>query len=71
MADNQNNTFVKRKHRRCNPKKQVNKLNNIIEEYSLKKNQFYPEQPSPNLFCNRLELRMKVYYETLKRDFKL
>ena len=41
------------------------------EEYSLKKNQFYPEQPSPNLFCNRLELRMKAYYETLKRDFKL
>ncbi len=71
MAENQKNTFVKRKHRRGNPKKQVNTLNNIIEEYSLKKNQFYPEQPSPNLFCSRLELRMKAYYETLKRDFKL
>ncbi len=71
MEQNQKNTFAKRKLRRGNPKKQVNQLNNIIKEYSLKKNQFYPEQPSPNLFCNRLELRMKAYYETLKRDFKL
>ena len=53
MEEIQKNTFAKRKLRRGNPKKQVNKLNNIIEEYSLKKNQFYPEQPSPNLFCNR------------------
>ena len=71
MEENQKNTFAKRKLRRGNPKKQVNQLNNIIKEYSLKKNQFYPEQPPPNLFCNRLELRMKAYYETLKRDFKL
>ena len=40
-------------------------------EYCLKRNQFYPEQPSPNLFCNRLEIRMKAYYNNLYSSFKL
>jgi len=50
-------TFAKRQLKRGNPKKEVN--------------QFHPAQPSPNLFCNRLELRMKAYYENLKSSFKL
>lgn len=63
--------FAKRKLRRGNPKKEVDVLDNIVKEYCLKRNQFHPAQPSPNLFCNRLELRMKAYYESLKSSFKL
>ncbi len=54
-----------------NPKKNVNVLDSILKEYCLKRNQFHPAQPSPNLFCNRLELRMKAYYHELKSSFKL
>ena len=46
-------------------------LNSIQNEYCLKRNQFYPAQPSPNLFCNRLEMRMKAYYNNLYSSFKL
>jgi len=63
--------IANRKLRRGNPKKDVDVLNNIVKEYCLKRNQFHPEQPSPNMFCNRLELRMKAYYDTLKSSFKL
>ena len=62
---------AKRKLRRGNPRKEIDVLDNIVKEYCLKRNQFHPAQPSPNLFCNRLELRMKAYYETLKSSFKL
>ena len=64
-------TLAKRKLRRGNPKKEVDVLDNLVKEYCLKRNQFHPAQPSPNLFTNRLELRMKAYYETLKSSFKL
>ena len=52
-------------------KKKTKLLDSIQNEYCLKRNQFYPEQPSPNLFCNRLELRMKAYYNNLYSSFKL
>ena len=52
-------------------KKKTKLLDSIQNEYCLKRNQFYPEQPSPNLFCNRLEMRMKVYYNNLYSSFKL
>lgn len=52
-------------------KKKTNLLDSIQNEYCLKRNQFYPEQPSPNLFCNRLEIRMKAYYNNLYSSFKL
>jgi len=52
-------------------KKKTNLLDSIQNEYCLKRNQFYPEQPSPNLFCNRLEIRLKVYYNNLYSSFKL
>jgi len=43
----------------------------ILEEYSLKRNQFDPSRPSPNAFIDKLELRMKVYYNNLYRSKNL
>ena len=40
-------------------------LDNIMQEYCLKRNQFDPKKPSPNRFVNKLQLRMKVYYRNL------
>ena len=57
--------------RNKNRKKKSKLLDSIQNEYCLKRNQFYPEQPSPNLFCNRLEIRMKAYYNNLYSSFKL
>ena len=57
--------------RNKNRKKKTKLLDSIQNEYCLKRNQFYPEQPSPNLFCNRLEMRMKAYYDNLYSSFKL
>jgi hypothetical protein len=48
-----------------------NNINNIHNEYCLKRNQFYPVPTSPNLFCVRLEIRMKKYYNDLYNSFKL
>ena len=39
-------------------------LENILQEYCLKRTQFDPNKPSPNVFVNKLHLRMKVYYKT-------
>ena len=39
-------------------------LDHIQSEYCLKRNNFDPEGPSPNIFMNKLELRMKAYYKT-------
>lgn len=49
-------------------KKKISKtkaLKNIIQEYSLKRNKFNPATTSPNLFINKLEIRMKLYYDHL------
>tara|TARA_B100000927_G_C16378041_1_gene434290 strand:+ start:661 stop:867 length:207 start_codon:yes stop_codon:yes gene_type:complete len=40
-------------------------LDNIIQEYCLKRNQFNPRKTSPNLFSKKLQHRMKQYYNTL------
>jgi len=40
-------------------------LNNIINEYSLKRNNFNPHRNSPNKFILKLEHRMKIYYNDL------
>ena len=40
-------------------------LDNIINEYCLKRNSFHPKNPSPNMFIGKLELRMKKYYNNL------
>ena len=39
-------------------------LDDIQSEYCLKRNNFYPAGPSPNMFINKLELRMKAYYNS-------
>jgi hypothetical protein len=58
-------TYIRDIHTR--PKTTV--LDTIHHEYCLKRNQFHPAQPSPNLFCNRLEIRMKAYYKDLYKSF--
>jgi len=40
-------------------------LDDILQEYCLKRTQFDPKKPSPNRFVNKLQLRMKVYYKNL------
>ena len=48
-----------------------NLINIIHNEYCLKRNKFNPAQPSPNIFCNRLEIRMKTYYNNLYKPLNL
>ena len=43
-------------------------VNKIINEYKLKMNSFYPNNKSPNLFVNKLEYRMKQYYDMYKSN---
>ena len=43
-------------------------LDNIINEYCLKRNSFHPANPSPNMFIGKLELRMKRYYNNLYKS---
>ena len=45
-------------------------LDNIINEYCLKRNSFHPTNPSPNIFIGKLELRMKKYYNNLYRSIR-
>ena len=40
-------------------------MEEIRQEYSLKRNRFNPDPFSPNLFVAKLELRMRAYYTTL------
>ena len=43
--------------------------NNIIKEYTLKRNVFNPNNgDSPNKFINKLELRYKMYYNSLNKS---
>ena len=51
--------------------KQKNEVIAIHNEYCLKRNQFRTPPASPNLFCQRLEIRMKKYYNDLYSSFKL
>lgn len=45
-----------------NNKKNIDK---IYHEYSLKRNNFNPTDKSPNKFVSKLQIRMKMYYESL------
>ena len=51
----------------CKIKKGVKSeiLENIFDEYSLKRNKFDPNKPSPNMFTKKLQFRVKQYYNTL------
>ena len=42
-------------------------LDDIIQEYCLKRNRFDPKKPSPNRFVNKLQLRMKQYYNNFSQ----
>ena len=63
-------------HNKCFRNSQVEIVNNriqkkdvvkdICKEYSLKRNNFNPTDKSPNNFVKKLEIRMKMYYETMK-----
>ena len=54
----------KRKTEKAKTKSTEN-LDNIIQEYCLKRNQFDPRKPSPDMFNKKLQHRMKLYYNTL------
>jgi len=40
----------------------------ILNEYSLKRNNFNPHHISPNQFINKLEKRMKLYYYSCNNE---
>ena len=54
----------KRRTERTNSQK-ADILDNIIQEYCLKRNQFDPRKSSPDLFNKKLQHSMKLYYNTL------
>ena len=56
------------REKNVNNKNNTNKniLKNIISEYSLKRNIFNPSKKSPNIFLNKLQHRMDVYYSLVK-----
>ena len=65
---NRKNTPLSRKNLQKNKQSQL--LDNIINEYCLKRNSFHPKNPSPNIFIGKLELRMKKYYNSLYNSTK-
>jgi len=46
-------------------KKRSQITNDIIKEYTLKRQSFNPSIASPNIFMNKLERRMGLYYSSL------
>lgn len=56
---------VKSKSRKFNSNKIFEE---IKQEYGLKRIQFNPQKPSPNIFMNKLHKRMNQYYITLSRE---
>tara|TARA_A100001011_G_C14253755_1_gene819107 strand:- start:934 stop:1134 length:201 start_codon:yes stop_codon:yes gene_type:complete len=47
-------------------KQKKNSLEEILNEYSLKRNNFNPTSTSPNKFVTKLQLRMQLYYSVFK-----
>ena len=45
-------------------KKTNTEFEKISVEYSLKRNNFNPKTPSPNLFINKLKKRFNCYYSS-------
>ena len=50
------------KKSKVNSKTKKNLIKKIINEYKMKMNSFNPKGDSPNFFVNKLEHRMKQYY---------
>ena len=44
------------------------KYNKILTEYDEKRGNFHPTDESPNIFVNKLELRMQKYYNLLYKS---
>jgi hypothetical protein len=42
------------------------KIETIIREYRIKRSSFNPKKASPNIFVNKLEYRLKQYYDLYK-----
>lgn len=63
MEKLQSKTTRKERSRKSQQKTQI--LEDILEEYCLKRNSFNPTHPSPNIFIGKLEYRMKKYYNNL------
>lgn len=49
-------------------KKRSQISNDIIKEYTLKRQSFNPSTASPNIFMNKLEQRMGLYYSSLYKS---
>ena len=60
----ESNQIGHRRTERTKSKKQ-DILDNIAQEYCLKRNQFDPKKSSPDMFSKKLQHRMKLYYKTL------
>ena len=45
-------------------------IQDIENEYSIKRCNFNPISPSPNKFIKNLEVRMRMYYKELYRSYK-
>lgn len=58
-------SYRKEKHQTQTSKSTQIPVQNVINEYCLKRSQFNPKKTSPNRFCNKLEFRMMSYYNTL------
>ncbi len=43
-------------------------INKIIKEYCLKRNNFYPNDTSPNKFMLKLQYRVNMYYNCLNKS---
>lgn len=52
-----------KKNKEHNNANNKNKTKQIIAEYRLKMNSFFPNNKSPNIFVKKLEYRMKQYYD--------
>tara|TARA_B100000795_G_scaffold236034_1_gene195962 strand:- start:1149 stop:1370 length:222 start_codon:yes stop_codon:yes gene_type:complete len=52
------------------PKKKISSrkknIETIIREYRIKRSSFNPKKASPNIFVNKLEYRLKQYYDLYK-----
>jgi hypothetical protein len=66
MEKLQSKTTRKERSRKSQQKTQI--LEDILEEYCLKRNSFNPPHPSPNIFIGKLEYRMKKYYNNLYKS---
>ena len=66
MEKLQSKTTRKERSRKSQQKTQI--LEDILEEYCLKRNSFNPTHPSPNIFIGKIEYRMKKYYNNLYKS---